>query len=416
MMPGSVLALILCLLMEGHSAAPDSKPADANAPIWMSDIVPDLGRVPIRNGALLIDKNRAGLAFLNDKQLIVYAVYHKLGELSSRSSPEETSPFRLNVWVVDSRSGEINAQKEWGTREHDSAVQATSGGILVKTGGLVQLYSPDFTQVRALPLTLDANARVLTTVSPSGKTIIVDRLPPKSLNSFHDHFDVLDPNSLTNRYSWDQSPPLYGRYSISDTGIATATSDGRTINFTPFGSPRWQVLLDGTCLGSRPTLVTDDLLVTHCKGLTVLAISLGVLYTIPMDVKGTDTVPTKICEPYDGRLSEKTSVSSASHMIALSWPILKIKKHPLTEATTCLAEIRVVGFDLAQRKQNLTLNVEPVPENDYDFALSPDGSMMAILNDRKVSVYRVPVQSNPVQPKQRRDQGVSTVEKHFQKE
>ena len=47
---------------------------------------------------------------------------------------------------------------------------------------------------------------------------------------------------------------------------------------------------------------------------------------------------------------------------------------------------------------------------------SPDGSMMAILNDRKVSVYRVPVQSNPVQPKQRRDQGVSTVEKHFQKE
>jgi hypothetical protein len=391
-MIGRVLPLGLCLFIVSWAAVPESKPVDANAPIWKNDIVPDLGRVQTRN-ELLLDRNRAGLAFLNNQQLIVYAVYQRLGELSSRKSPEQTSPFRLNVWILDSKSGDVKAQKEWRTRRHDSAVQATSGGVLVKTGGLVRLYSPDFTHVRDLPLPLDANARILTSVSTSGKTIMVDRLPPKILNAFHDHFDVLDAISLTNRYSWDQSPPLYSRYSISDTGIVTATSDGRTINSTYFGNSRWQVLLDDpqqTCLGGRPTLVTDELVVMHCKDLIVLTTSSGVSYTLPIDLGGTtDTVPTEICESYGEGLGDKTSVAPASHVIALSLPILRIKKHFLQETTTCLAGLRVIGFDLAQKKQNLTLNVDPLPKNDYDFALSPDGSMLAILNDRRVSVYSV---------------------------
>jgi len=33
--------------------------------------------------------------------------------------------------------------KDWGTRPHDSAVQITSGGVLVKTGAIVKLYSTD---------------------------------------------------------------------------------------------------------------------------------------------------------------------------------------------------------------------------------------------------------------------------------
>jgi hypothetical protein len=41
----------------------------------------------------------------------------------------------------------------------------------------------------------------------------------------------------------------------------------------------------------------------------------------------------------------------------------------------------------------LTAEVSPLPKRDYDFSLSPDGSKLAILNDRKVSVYSVPIQS-----------------------
>jgi len=33
-----------------------------------------------------------------------------------------------------------------------------------------------------------------------------------------------------------------------------------------------------------------------------------------------------------------------------------------------------------------------LPKSDYDFALSPDGSKLAVLNDRSVSLYAVPIQ------------------------
>ncbi len=57
-----------------------------------------------------------------------------------------------------------------------------------------------------------------------------------------------------------------------------------------------------------------------------------------------------------------------------------------------LVATRLVVYDLSLKKPVLTVDVAPLPKNDYDFALSPDGSELAILNDRKVSVCSVPVQ------------------------
>jgi hypothetical protein len=392
MMFRRVLPLGLCLFVVTWGIAHKSEPGDANAPIWKSDIIPDLGPVETRN-ELLLDKNRAGLVFLNNQQLIVYAVSHQHGELSSRESPELNSPFRLHVWVVDSASAVIQAQREWGTRAHDSAVQATRGGVLVKTGGTVRLYSPDFEQVRNLPLSIDEDARFSTTVSWSGKTIIIDRLPPKSLNAFADHFDVLDASSLTTRYSWDQSPPLYGAYSISDIGIVAATRNGRAISYAHFGSSRWELILDDanrTCVGGHPALMTDQTFLIHCKDLTVLTIS-GVSYSVPIDHNKTEKASTKICQPYDSSAGNKVGIASDFPVVALTLPVLATSRHFLSEPTICLSGLQVVGFDLNRRKEILALNVNPVPKNDYDFALSPDGSKLAILNDRTVSVYAVPV-------------------------
>lgn len=269
MMTGQPLRLVFCLLIVNCYSAPRFTPPNIDTPIWKREIVPDLGGIQNRNGQLLLDKNRAGLVFLSNQELLVYAVYPKTGELSARETPELNSPFRLHVWVLNTTSAEIQAQREWGTRAHDSAVQATRGGVLVKTGGVVKLYSPDFAEVRSLPLSLDPNTPFSTSVSWSGRTIIIDRLPPKSLDAFSDHFDVLDARSLRIRYSWDQSPPLYGAYSISDIGIIATTANGRVISYAPFGNSRWDVILDDqnrTCVecetwgqtGRSPIFITTE--------------------------------------------------------------------------------------------------------------------------------------------------------------
>jgi Tol biopolymer transport system component len=54
---------------------------------------------------------------------------------------------------------------------------------------------------------------------------------------------------------------------------------------------------------------------------------------------------------------------------------------------------QIAVYDLSSRERVLTVDVVPLPKNAYDFALSPDGSKLAILNDRKVSVCSVPAQS-----------------------
>jgi len=359
------------------------------APTWSQDIVPDLGRVPIRGGSLLLDSNRDGIAFVSDERLLVYAVDHGAGELSSRRSPEVSSPFRLHVWLLDAESARMQAYREWGTRVHDSAVQVTSGGVLVKTGGIVRLYSSDLTEERNLPLALDANARVKTSVSVSGRTIMLDRLPAKSLNTLSDHFDVFDASTLTSRYSWSQSPPLFGAYSISDKGIVTSTSGGNKIVSTEFGSSKWTVLRDdsqSTCMMPRPTLVTDESLVWHCKDLIVSTTG-GEQYTLPIVRDSPDSVQTAICEPYAGRVGDQTAVASGGRSVALSLVNIRVEKHLLTEARVCFTGMHVAVYDLTLRKCVLTVVVDPLPRNDYDFAISPDGSKLAILDDRKVSVF-----------------------------
>jgi hypothetical protein len=48
-------------------------------------------------------------------------------------------------------------------------------------------------------------------------------------------------------------------------------------------------------------------------------------------------------------------------------------------------------YDLRRKQRVLTVDVDPLPKNGYDFALSPDGSKLAVLNGRRASVYSVPV-------------------------
>jgi hypothetical protein len=169
-----LLPALWIVVAAGSSGAIPPAPS-ASSQLWERDIVDGLD--PLQVGeAILEDEKRAGVTFLGNKELLIYAVYRK-AQLSSRTSPELSSPFWLHVWRADSASGEIEAQREWGTRAHDSAVKPTSDGVLVKTGGIVKLYSWDFTNARDLPLHSDANARIEVSVSPSGRTIMIDRLP-----------------------------------------------------------------------------------------------------------------------------------------------------------------------------------------------------------------------------------------------
>jgi hypothetical protein len=372
----------------------------AQSTVWSQEVLPDLSRTSPGISPSLLDGSRAGVAFLNRDQLMVYAV-EPTGQLSSRRSPEISSAFQLRLSLLDARSGEIALTKDWGTRRHDSAVQITSGGVLVQTGGIVKLYSTDFAQSRDLPLTLDPNGKYFASVSATGNTIAISHYFKKE-QSWISHIDVVDASTLKMRSSWDQDPPIF-HLSMSDEGFITKDPFRNIVYLTQFGNtsqrkaiPIAGVLRQGCPTGGiEPKVVSEDLMVLrHCKA--VLLLNVDGVSSLLDSFTGNESAsgPLTQCGPYFAWLSGKTAKvagTSNANFVALSLPAIKIKKHLLTEPSVCLTGLQVAVYDLSRKQRVFTVNVDPLPKNDYDFGLSPDGSKLAILNDRNISVYSVPV-------------------------
>lgn len=201
-----------------------------------------------------------------------------------------------------------------------------------------------------------------------------------SLNHFHSHFNVLDVATGKVRYSWNESPPLYHYYSISDEAIASVDSDSHSIIVSDFGSSGRRKVGEtvGRCANQNmPTLYTDEQLVYGCDKLIVASTDGHVLMTDAFASGETS--------------SDKTAAAQNGRFLTLALNTIEVKNHFLRESSMRITATRLVVYDLALRKRVLTVNVNPLPQNDYDFAMSPDGSKLAVLNDRDVSVYAVPV-------------------------
>ena len=276
------------------------------------------------------------------------------------------------------------------------------GGVLVKTGGTVKLYSTNFTESRDLPLALDPNGVYFTSVSASGKTIAISHYFEKERH-WISHIDVLDASSLNIRASWDQDPLIFYLSMSDESFVTTGMRDG-VVSLTDFGSSGQSRIISAVPAlkqecpapgGIASVVSKDSIILRRCKNVLLLTVDgkSSLLDTPSRDRSSPG--PVTRCGPYFGWLSRKTTeaaTTSNARFVALSRPVIEIKKHLLTEPTVCLTGVQVAVYDLTLKHRVLTVNVDPLPKTDYDFTLSPDGSKLAILNDRNVSVYSLPVQ------------------------
>jgi hypothetical protein len=276
--------------------------------------------------------------------------------------------------------------KDWGTRVHESSIRVTTGGLVVQTGEVLRLLTKDLIEHQALTLSTmprqndDRWSEPIISVSASQKTFMVNRFNQKSNISL---FDVFDGNTFKVRYSWIQSPPLYDLYSISDQAMAAVSMpQQKGILYSEFASGKWRPLGDKSESGCNllayigfPNLINDEQLVIISDGRVCLC-----------DIEGRCAALSRI----DDLLGEKTAISQDGRFVAISLGHLEIKKHIFAEPSTNIVSRRIAVYDVPARKWALMLHLCPLPKNDYDFALSPDGSKLAILNDRRVSVYSVP--------------------------
>ncbi len=339
--------------------------------------------------------SRNGVTFLDDQRLLVHDVIFDNHRLSSRESPDISSSFRLQVSVFDAKSGKSLLTREWGTRAHESSIQSTSGGLVVQTGEILRFLSKDLTEQKEVLMREMAEhsdehwSEAVISVSPSRRTFMINRFNQGANVS---RLDVFDGDTFQERLSWIESPPLYHSYSISDNGIvAVNMPEQKGILYAEFGGVKWRPLADahdGACdlrssFTGLLTFSSNEQLLIGAGGQTCVSDTHGHSEALP-NIEG----PT-ICASR-APFNEKIATSQDGRFIAISLAQVKIKKHTFAEASQTLLRRCVDVYDLSARKWLATIDLTPLPKNDYDFALSPDGSKLAILNDLKVSVYSVP--------------------------
>jgi hypothetical protein len=261
----------LCLLASiGCVCAAQPNEPDCSTPLWNEDVLHDLSGTVNLAHPVVVDPNRADIAFVSNDQLIVYEIDEDTG-LSSRTSPGVSSAFRIHASVLDATSGKRLFTKDWPTRPSGSSVQPLSGGVLVRTGEILTLYSKDFTEIAKLKLPAIESCKL--SVSASQQTAMVNCFDQRKNVS---QYNVLEGATLHLTHSWGGSPALYHSYSISDRAIAAAQSNGSEIVLSEFGSHKWDLLWKGApwapkskegCVIDTPMMIRDDALAFTCQGL-----------------------------------------------------------------------------------------------------------------------------------------------------
>jgi len=197
------------------------------------------------------------------------------------------------------------------------------------------------------------------------------------------HFAVLDGGTFKLKLTWTESPALNGdSYSISDTAMArNQYKDGTYYAIaTEFGSRIWNPIWKESerFCPAPPTFVTDNSFIYSCRGLSLVSTKGEVLMADGFN-KGES-------------LGGKIAVAQSGRAVAVSLDRTKGIDFWDTGKGVRLVATDLLVYDPSIRKRLLTIELSPLPKNDYDFALSPDGSKLAVLNDRNVSVYSVPTE------------------------
>lgn len=377
--PPRVAGLALCLISLVGVHADRGKSSNSPVPLWSRDVIQYLSGPWNGHSRDFAGTEPPGIEFLDNSRLIIYET-DPLEQLASRKNPDISSSHELHMSVLDPDSGKVLITKDWPTRAHGSYILVTSGGILVRTGEILRLCSPEFVQVREVPFaSSNGYERWELRVSASRKTFLIQHNTQASTR-----LEVLDGNTFEVKQTWVEPRFYQVPPSISDHQLIEPTYEKRRLGviISEFGTANWRPIwwmpLPKTC-SNTPWFVTNDLVIFGCTEVVLLTKEGEVLMTEPLDKDEYTTMDM---------ISPHFSVAPSENGKFAAVPISHISGIALDMAHDTAR--RVMVFNLSRRMRVLTVAMTPLTKVHYSIALSPDGSKLAILNDKQVSVYSVP--------------------------
>jgi len=381
--------------------ATPSRGGQALSPEWRTDLRPTVRSEPVRpiiSGQESVGRPASSLWFTDNNTIVATFVIREDGghpRVSRRGNQDASLPLRLRAMFIDAGTGKITSTRDWATDSRTARVVAVHEGRLVTLArNQLTLYLPDFTPAKSITLPSSGLLDWFPHTSPSGRNILFS-----SAELRKGAWIWVETDSLKILSSWEDSPSGY--LTISDEDMATSTCWGGyecssiTVNANGGSacwpgpkcesnvqirelSTHWRTVAPGEKY-QLPQFVNDDMMFLPGKDSgKLIGIDGKVILDEPKADRSWGCWDTGVVPAAYGR---RFIIPSCLWKGAVKG--LDISSHPVLK--------QVFVYDIGPQIHSKTLEVKgPKIQNEMLFAISPDGSKLAILSDEFVETFALP--------------------------
>lgn len=372
----TIWLLTLGLTITGAAKDDQKQRHDANAQAVLEIHLRDLGyqhgqeghpggtEIP-RDLSTLNDDDKKRLAFIDDKTLIVYQSQYQ-PQSQKDGIPESRS---MEAFFVNPQTGVFISRKSWPTIKRrwlnerwdtQARIIAVEGGFIVHAGNALVAYSTE--QEQGMKLTLEDGPRWAATVVPQGREIHLQRI--------HDdnraEGEWLNSNSLRKLREQNETA---GITSASDEGVVIKLA--HCVQLQNLGeTPRNLYCEDPSHLGLPMFLTNSEVLSVYGKGFTVWSTSGKRLWSREIS---------------DGRPVDNQKRAMNGNRFG----ILVTGRLVFDQISVPANHRAILVYDRAKQSQIFHAILGREAER-VDFELSPDGTMLAVLVDDSILIYKIP--------------------------
>ncbi len=381
---------IACFLISSNLGAPGNAFAapknEKVLPMWRRDLRPAIAGVPlgrvVGRGHETRGRPVSSLWFLDDNRIVATFVTHA-GEpnLSSRETPDTDSALRLDAIFLDAESGKITATSAWPTVSRSAKIVSTHNGRFVtQRGSELTLYSRDLTELGKLSLPSTEQDWVAHS-SQTGRNILFLAGGFGSISPVP--WVWVDADKLETVRTWEDV--RRGWVGISDNKIAMTTCtwfyECEPALQTRGLATGWKTIIPTlTTYGARntphPQFLNDDLVLLRGPRIEVARADGAVVFAEDQFSGGC--------------WSDEVLPSASATRFVVPTCELKGRAPSLDLGGYHLLQKAYI-YDAPFHEFSFVLNVGgPKIKGFSQFAVSPDGSKLAILNDESIEVLQLP--------------------------
>jgi hypothetical protein len=318
----------------------------------------------------------SGVDFISDNEVLIYTVCREGVALSRRDRFQATDPNHLKTVVLDLATGAVKQRFDWPTHGHDSSISVThAGDLLVRRDNLLQLLSPDGEPFARLRIRKEGpNNSMLLALSPAVDAMAVAVSFSAPDGHMFSGIGILDSRSLHLLTRWEEYAELWS-IAASPLAAARTAGAGPQLDVRDFKSGNWK-----TIARSSDRSIFHPLFVSNSE-FAVPAENTVELFDISGNSRGLFGCPhaVKAAVSRDGRILAAMCVPDSVGAPSI-----------LPEFGAQFGMVTFQIYALSPQELLGSVNEPMSPAFRYDFALSPSGSRLAVVDNLKVSVYEVP--------------------------